>query len=104
MTTTAATMPTLPVQLSEKDRHSILENALAALQKRFYSPEKLNGDWQAAVTRHRPIIESAATADAFEQAMSDLFWRNSMRRISAFFTERPAGVEPRSAQRNVPGG
>ncbi len=72
MTTTTATMPTLPVQLSEKDRHSILENALAALQKRFYAPEKLNADWQSAVTRHRPIIESAATADAFEQAMSDL--------------------------------
>ena len=72
MTTTTATMPTLPVQLSEKDRHSILENVLAALQKRFYAPEKLNADWQAAVTRHRPIIESAATADAFEQAMSDL--------------------------------
>ena len=72
MTTTTATMPTLPIQLSEKDRHSILENVLAALQKRFYAPEKLNADWQAAVTRHRPIIESAATADAFEQAMSDL--------------------------------
>ena len=72
MTTTTATMPTLPVQLSEKDRHSILENALAALQKRFYAPEKLNADWQAAVTRHRPVIEAAATADAFEQAMSDL--------------------------------
>jgi carboxyl-terminal processing protease len=72
MTTTTATMPTLPVQLSEKDRHSILENALAALQKRFYAPEKLNADWQAALTRHRPVIESAATADAFEQAMSEL--------------------------------
>ena len=72
MTTTTATMPTLPVRLSEKDRHSILENVLTALQNRFYSPEKLNADWQAAVTRHRPVIESAATADAFEQAMSDL--------------------------------
>ena len=72
MTTTTATMPTLPFQLSEKDRHSILENVLAALQKRFYAPERLNADWQAAVTRHRRILESAATADAFEQAMSDL--------------------------------
>ena len=44
----------------------------AALQKRFYSPEKLNGDWQAAVERHQTLIESAATADAFEKAMSDL--------------------------------
>lgn len=72
MTTTTVTMPALPVQLSEKDRHSILENVLGALRKRFYSPEKLNADWQAAVDRHRPNIESAATADAFEQAMTEL--------------------------------
>jgi len=72
MTTTTATMPALPVQLTEKDRRSILENVLAALNKQFYSPEKLNADWRAAVDRHRPIIESVAAADAFEQAMSDL--------------------------------
>jgi carboxyl-terminal processing protease len=72
MTTTTATMPALPVQLSEKDRHSILDNVLAALRKRFYAPEKLNGEWEGAIDRHRSIIESAATADAFEQAMSDL--------------------------------
>lgn len=72
MTTTSAIMPALPVQRSEKDRHSILEKVLAALHKRFYSPEKLKADWQAAVDRHRSVIESAATADAFEQAMNDL--------------------------------
>jgi len=72
MTTTTASMPALPVQLSEMDRRSILDNVLAALRKRFYAPEKLNGDWHAAVDHHRPIIESAATADAFEQAVSDL--------------------------------
>jgi C-terminal processing protease CtpA/Prc len=72
MTTTTASMPALPVELSEKDRRSILDNVLAALQKRFYAPEKLNGEWQAAVDHHRPIIESAATADAFEQAVTDL--------------------------------
>jgi C-terminal processing protease CtpA/Prc len=65
-------MPTLPVQLSEKDRHSILDNVLSALRKRFYAPERLNGEWQTAVDHHRPIIESAATADAFEQAVTDL--------------------------------
>ena len=93
MTTTTATMPALPVQLSEKDRHAILDNVLAALRKRFYSPEKLNGEWQAAVDRHRPIIESAVTADAFEQSMSDLlaelhtshlgFFHNTGRRASS---------------------
>jgi len=61
-----------PVPLSSKDRHAILENVLAALRKRFYAPEKLNANWQATVERHRPIIEGAAMADAFEQAMSDL--------------------------------
>lgn len=63
---------TVPIQLSEKDRYAILENVLAALQKRFYAPEKLNTDWNAAVERHTPIIESAATADVFEQAVSNL--------------------------------
>jgi hypothetical protein len=72
MTTTTASMPALPVELSEKDRRSILDNVLVALQKRFYAPEKLNGEWQAAVDHHRPIVESAATADAFEQAVTDL--------------------------------
>jgi len=93
MTATAITMPALPVQLSEKDRHVILENVLAALRKSFYAPEKLNADWQAAVDRHRPIIESAAGTDAFEQAMSDLlaelhtshlgFFHQTARRASA---------------------
>jgi C-terminal processing protease CtpA/Prc len=72
MTTTTATIPALPVELSENDRRSILDNVLAALRKRFYAPEKLNGEWQAAVDHHRPIIESAATVDTFEQAVSDL--------------------------------
>ena len=93
MTTTTASMPALPVQLSEKDRRSILDNVLAALRKRFYAPEKLNGEWQAAVDHHRPAIESAATADAFEQAVSDLlaelhtshlgFFHNTGRRASS---------------------
>lgn len=72
MTTTAMAMPGISIHLTGKDRHSILENVLAALQKRFYAPEKLNADWQAAVERHRPIIERAETPDAFEQAMTNL--------------------------------
>jgi carboxyl-terminal processing protease len=72
MTTTAMTTPEISIQLTAKDRRTILENVLAALRKRFYAPEKLNADWQAAVERHRPIIESAETPDAFEQTMSDL--------------------------------
>ena len=93
MTTTAVAVPPLSIELSAKDRHAILENILAALQKRFYSPEKLNGDWQTAVEWHRPMIESAANSDAFEQAISDLlaelhtshlgFFHSSARRASS---------------------
>jgi carboxyl-terminal processing protease len=72
MTTTVAALGQSPIELSAKDKHTILENVLAALRKRFYSPEKLNGDWLAAVDRHRPAIESAPSADAFERAVSDL--------------------------------
>ena len=91
MTTNSTVQPS--IQLSAKDRHVILDNVLRALQKRFYSPEKLNEDWRAAVERHRPLIVGAATADGFEQAMSDLlaelhtshlgFFHRSARRASS---------------------
>ena len=91
MTTSSTVQP--DIHLSAKDRHVILGNVLKALQKRFYSPEKLNEDWRAAVERHRPLIEGAAMADDFEQAMSDLlaelhtshlgFFHRSARRASS---------------------
>lgn len=62
----------MPVPLEAKERRAVLENVLAALQKRFYSPERLNGDWLAAVDKHRNQIEAASTAEDFEKAMSDL--------------------------------
>ena len=93
MTATAVAAPVSPIQLSDSDRHAILESLLAALRKRFYAPEKLNAEWQAAVNRHRPIIESAADAGAFEQSISDLlaelhtshlgFFHQTARRASA---------------------
>ncbi len=93
MTTNSGAKPAFPIQLSAKDRHDILDNALAALQKRFYAPEKLNGAWQTVVERHRPMIVDAASADKFEQAMSDLlaelhtshlgFFHQSARRASS---------------------
>jgi len=93
MTTSAMAQPAMTIQLEAKDRRAILENVLSALRKRFYSPEKLNGDWQAAVERHKETIYSAATADAFEQAVSDLlaelhtshlgFFHRSARRASS---------------------
>ena len=61
-----------PIQLSGKDRHGILEKLLAALEKRFYVPEKLNADWRKTVEQHRSRIENATTVDSFEQQISNL--------------------------------
>jgi hypothetical protein len=72
MTTNAMASPAAPIQLAAKDKRAILENVLAALRKRFYSPEKLNGDWHAAVERHKESLDAASTGDEFERAMSDL--------------------------------
>jgi carboxyl-terminal processing protease len=93
MTVNSPANATLRIRISTRDRQAILDNVLAALQKRFYSPEKLNGDWQAAVERFRPMIQNANTADDFEQSMSDLlaelrtshvgFFHTSARRASS---------------------
>lgn len=93
MTVSADAVTFSRIQLSEKDRHAILENVLTALKKRFYAPEKLNADWDSAVEQHRPLIESAATPDAFEEAVSALlgalgtshlgFFHSSARRASS---------------------
>jgi C-terminal processing protease CtpA/Prc len=93
MTTSTIAAPPLSIELSGEDRHTVLENVLAALRKRFYAPEKLNAEWQAAVDRHRPIIESAGNAGQFENAVSNLlselrashlgFFHNSARRASS---------------------
>jgi carboxyl-terminal processing protease len=93
MTKDHSATPDSPVQLSTRDRRAILDKVLAALEKRFYRPEMLNDDWRAAVERHRPLIESADTADRFEQSMSDLlaelhtshlgFFHGSARRASS---------------------
>lgn len=72
MTAAQAMSSDLPAQLSLRDRQTILQNVLAALSKRFYSPEKLNGEWKTAVERHRGSIEVAESVDAFEKAVSDL--------------------------------
>jgi carboxyl-terminal processing protease len=72
MSMSSAAEAVMPVPLEAKERRAVLENVLTALQKRFYSPEKLNGDWLAAVEKHRNHIEAASSADDFEKAMSDL--------------------------------
>src|ERR1700733_7250524 len=93
MTVNSTRSAALRVQISPRDRRAILNNVLAALQKRFYSPEKLNADWEAAVDRCRPTIENANITDDFEQSMSDLlaelqtshvgFFHSSARRASS---------------------
>ena len=102
MTTTTVALTPSSIELSAKDRHTILENVLATLQKRFYSPEKLNAEWLTAVDRHRPMIESAASADIFEQAVSDLlaelhtshlgFFHRSARRASSRAAQPGSGI------------
>jgi len=82
-----------PLQLSQRDRNVILTKLLAALDKRFYKPERLDDNWRAAVEHHRPLIEAADTSDGFEQAMTDLlaelhtshlgFFHGSARRASS---------------------
>src|SRR4051794_6459655 len=93
MTTNAMATSVVPVQLTAEEKRTILKNVLAALKKRFYSPEKLNGDWQAAVERHRTELEASPTADDFERKMTDLlaelhtshvgFFHSSARRASS---------------------
>ena len=52
MTKDYPAIPASPIQLSTRDRRAILDKVLAALEKRFYRPEKLDDDWRAAVNRH----------------------------------------------------
>lgn len=87
------TATAIPPMLSTSDRRAILDQVLAALDKRFYKPEKLNDEWRAAVERHRPLIESADSAEAFERSMTELlstlktshlgFFHGSARRASS---------------------
>src|SRR3984885_4265863 len=79
--------------LSADQRKKVLDRVLSELQKRFYAPEKLNRDWQAAVERHRPLIELAETSADFEKEVTDLlkelqtshlgFFHTSARRASS---------------------
>jgi carboxyl-terminal processing protease len=66
------TPPSHESGLTDKAKHEVLERVLKALESKFYKPELLGRDWQSAVTSHRAAIESAATPDAFEQAMTEL--------------------------------
>ena len=66
------TPPSRESGLTGKAKHEVLERVLKALESKFYKPELLGHDWKTAVASHRAAIESAATPDAFEQAMTDL--------------------------------
>jgi carboxyl-terminal processing protease len=66
------TPPSRESGLTDKAKHEVLERVLKALESKFYKPELLGHDWQSAVTSHRAAIESAATPDAFEKAITEL--------------------------------
>jgi carboxyl-terminal processing protease len=93
MTVNSAGSAALRIQISPRDRRAILNNVLAALRKRFYSPEKLNENWQAAVERCRPMIENANTADDFEQSMSELLAELRTSHIGFFHSSARRGIE-----------
>jgi hypothetical protein len=98
--------------LSADQRKKVLDRVLAALQKRFYEPEKLNSDWQAAVQRHRPLIESADTSAEFEREVSDLlkelqtshlgFFHRSARRASSRAALSATYLEDETICRPIP--
>ncbi len=75
--------------LSADQRKKVLDRVLAAIQKRFYAPEKLNGDWHAAVVRHRPLIEAANTPTDLERKSA--IYQIRRPRISAFPSGAHAG-------------
>jgi carboxyl-terminal processing protease len=66
------TLPSTETGMTMEAKHEVLERVLKALESKFYKPELLGRDWQNAVADHRAKIESAATADAFEQGMMAL--------------------------------
>ena len=109
--------PTRSNILTTRTRREILESVLSALSKKFYKPELLGVEWQDAVLKHRPFIESAETTEAFEQAISALlqtlktshvgFFHQSARRassraaLSATYMEGQTSYGPRWIFQNV---
>ena len=85
--------PGLNDGLTSKAKQEVFEGVLSALAKKFYKPELLENGWHEAVATHRPIIEGAATPEAFEQAVTALlqnlntshvgFFHQSARRASS---------------------
>jgi carboxyl-terminal processing protease len=85
--------PALNDGLTSKAKQEVFEGVLSALAKKFYKPELLENGWHEAVANHRPIIEGAATPQAFEQAVTALlqnlntshvgFFHQSARRASS---------------------
>ena len=76
--------------------------SLSTLRKRFYRPDKLNADWDAAVERHRPLIESRENMDAFEQAMSDLLAELGTSHLGFFHASARRASSRAALERNIP--
>jgi C-terminal processing protease CtpA/Prc len=66
------TPPSPESGLTDKAKREVLERVLKALEGKFYKPELLNQDWTGAVASRRVGIETAATPEAFERAMTEL--------------------------------
>ena len=94
------TPPSHESGLTDKARHDVLERVLKALESKFYKPELLGQGWQNAVASHRATIESAATPEAFEQAMMDCPERSKPRIWSLM--ELHGGIKSCGAECNLP--
>jgi carboxyl-terminal processing protease len=79
--------------LTVEQKEAVLNRVLKVLDEKFYQPEKLGEGWRDAIARHRPIITTASTAGAFEEAVTRLleelktshvgFFHRSARRASS---------------------
>jgi C-terminal processing protease CtpA/Prc len=79
--------------LTVEQKEAVLNRVLKVLDEKFYQPAKLGDIWKDAIARHRPAITNAATAGAFEDAVTRLleelktshvgFFHGSARRVSS---------------------
>lgn len=66
------TPPSQESGLTDKAKREIVDRILKVLEANFYKPELLNEEWKDAVELRRPVIEAAATLEAFEREISEL--------------------------------
>ena len=92
---------TAPPQLSTSERRAILDKVLAALDKRFYKPEKLMTIGVPPVNHYWLFIEAADTADGFRKIHVRSSGRVAYVASRLLSRQRPQSFQPRRAERNL---